>query len=215
MRIPTSCNTVKSLVSTFRRHINREYEYYLKNNKKYEMFSIKSGYNTLSSYDGSDWKQWIPQLDKLELDTLDKINKVKKEENTECNNNENTNTKESTKFLNYYKIKLPYTNNDDIFDCYLIKWNPYAETYLHGHSMYGCLSKILEGELQELTFNNQAQLKQQHNVFGPNIHLEDEVSYIDDKIGRHIIKNPSSNQTAYSLHIYGFPQILREYKYVK
>ena len=138
------------------------------------------------NYNGTDWKDFKTHLDKP-------TNKVKDKD--------------------YYKIKLPYTRDDDIFDMYLIKWNPSAVTDIHSHTDYGCIFRILEGEMFECIYKKS--YTNRNIIKGPYRYKENQVSYIDNDIGQHKISNPSTIETAYSLHVYGLPAILRYYKIFK
>ena len=115
-------------------------------------------------------------------------------------------------------MRIPLTNENDIFDMYIIKWEPKSYSYLHLHTDYGCLVKILNGDLVEKRY-----VVGQHNL---NLHesvwkyknknydlAKGTSSYIDNDIAAHRIINPSETHPCFSLHIYGFPKILRHYKY--
>ena len=51
--------------------------------------------------------------------------------------------------LNYYKIRLPYTNKNDVFELFLIKWEPLSKTFIHNYLSNGYIMKIMEGTLHE------------------------------------------------------------------
>ena len=116
------------------------------------------------------------------------------------------------KYSNYIKIQLPFTEKDDLFNMYLIKWLPNAYTDPHIHPLGGCIIKPLEGELKECiydfkqiknniitTFKNKKKIIKQNNYDNKNILT---MNYIDNNIGSHTIYN-NINKPSYSLHIYG------------
>ena len=82
-----------------------------------------------------------------------------------------------------------YTKNllyrSDLFEIYVICWNPNKNTPIHNHPENGCLMKILNGVLVEYEYNKQL------NLTKKNIILEDDVKYIDNVIGYHQIFNDS------------------------
>ena len=93
-----------------------------------------------------------------------------------------------------YKKNVVYRNS--IYEIILITWLPGQQTKLHEHPKNGCIMKILEGELTE-------------NLYTPekiidNIYKKEDISYIDNTIGKHIISN-NSNENTISLHIYSPP----------
>ena len=92
--------------------------------------------------------------------------------------------------MNYYKYKIPFP----IIDIFLISWKPNAISKIHNHSKNGCYMFILKGYLKEEIFNKDLALisMKKYNTFN--------LSYINDKIGYHRIKN--NNLYTYSLNIY-------------
>uniref|UniRef100_A0A6C0J053 Cysteine dioxygenase n=1 Tax=viral metagenome TaxID=1070528 RepID=A0A6C0J053_9ZZZZ len=93
-----------------------------------------------------------------------------------------------------YKKNVVYRNSN--YEIILITWLPGQQTKLHAHPKNGCIMKVLEGELNE-------------NLYIPgkiidNIYKKEDISYIDNTIGKHIISNNSKNNTI-SLHIYSPP----------
>tara|TARA_B100000123_G_scaffold173990_1_gene129200 strand:+ start:226 stop:666 length:441 start_codon:yes stop_codon:yes gene_type:complete len=94
---------------------------------------------------------------------------------------------------NNYGKKL--VHRDDNFEIKVLSWKPGDKSGIHNHSEFGCLMKVLQGNLQE-------------NIYSDNLNLLDikhlstnEVSYIDNTIGYHSINN-NYNKDCISLHIY-------------
>jgi len=104
----------------------------------------------------------------------------------------------------YYRMKLPYAKDTDIFSLYLIKWLPFSKSYIHNHEDMGCLFKILDGEIEEKIFDSDNFTIQDVNEYS-NITLfhnnKNKIGYIDDNIGLHSIHN-NTNKDVYSLHLY-------------
>lgn len=92
----------------------------------------------------------------------------------------------------YTKFRLP-----SIFSKrYLIKWEPKHSTKLHNHNEEKCYFYLLKGSLEEKQFNIK-----ENKVNTNNFNKIFQIRYIDDKIGKHIVKNLSNNYS-YSYHIY-------------
>ena len=93
-----------------------------------------------------------------------------------------------------------YTKNilfrNENIEIIIISWLPGQHTKLHSHPKNGCILKILEGELNEIIFNNG--IMNEHKL------KSKEVSFMHDNMGKHIISNVTNN-TAISLHIYSPP----------
>lgn len=106
----------------------------------------------------------------------------------------------------YLKIPLPVTNDDDLFEIYMILWGKYSVSPIHNHPKNGCLMKILSGTLLENIYlpnknTNRLQLEKIHKT---NVYSKGDINYIDDNIGYHSIINNRS-EIACSLHIYSPP----------
>ncbi len=182
-------NNLKTVTGFMRTHLNYNYKRYIKKANKLIDFNIKPTKYIVNSYNGDDWLEYKEIID------------------------QNPEKYKAHRTLDYYKIKIPYTNEDDIFDIYLIKWDPKSTTHVHNHTEYGCIMKVLDGEIREEHFDIFFEKSVFHRNFGPFIYKKDSVGYIDNKIARHRIWNPSHQDDAYSLHVYGFPAILRNYSY--
>ena len=94
----------------------------------------------------------------------------------------------------YSKILLPYHLNN--MKMYLLKWENYGESKIHGHSNNGCIFKVLDGNLIEEIYKpyNLQRLKTYK-------HYEGNIKYIDNGMGLHKIINKNDNKS-YSLHFY-------------
>ncbi len=102
----------------------------------------------------------------------------------------------------YYKLKLPYTTEEDIFHLYLIKWPSNSQSLIHNHQNMGCIMKIMEGQLEESVYTKELELKTINELDSlKDVRNHEKIGYIDDTIGYHSIKNKSEFD-AYTLHLY-------------
>ena len=92
--------------------------------------------------------------------------------------------------MKYTKYWIPFP----FIDIYFIVWKPNALSKIHNHSKNGCYMVILKGDIKEEIFNKNL------NIIGSNYYSTFDISYINDDIGYHRIKN--TNQYSYSLHFY-------------
>jgi len=92
--------------------------------------------------------------------------------------------------MKYTKYWIPFP----FIDIYFIVWKPNALSKIHNHSKNGCYMFILKGDIKEEIFNKNL------NIIGSNYYSTFDISYINDNIGYHRIKN--TNQYSYSLHFY-------------
>ena len=92
--------------------------------------------------------------------------------------------------MKYTKYWIPFP----FIDIYFISWKPNAISKIHNHSKNGCYMFILKGDIKEEIFNKNL------NNIGSNYYSTFDISYINDNIGYHRIKN--TNQYSYSLHFY-------------
>ena len=119
----------------------------------------------------------------------------------------NYNSQDWDNFLNKKEINNFQKNlvhRDEQFEMFLINWPVNYEGKIHNHAKNGCLLKVLKGTLQE-------------SIYLPNLDLQDikirekgNISYLDDSIGYHHIKNNNFNNSI-SLHIYSPPYHQTEY----
>lgn len=80
-----------------------------------------------------------------------------------------------------------------LFELILISWSPHSKSKRHDHADNGCILNLLEGELTEVLFVGNEQKEKKVS--------QGELSYIDNDVGTHLIKN-DSDKYAYSLHLY-------------
>tara|TARA_B100000900_G_C20601898_1_gene726030 strand:+ start:8742 stop:9053 length:312 start_codon:yes stop_codon:yes gene_type:complete len=92
--------------------------------------------------------------------------------------------------MKYTKYWIPFP----FVDIYFIVWKPNAISKIHNHSKNGCYMVILKGDIKEEIYNKKL------NIIGSNYYSTFDISYINDDIGYHRIKN--TNQYSYSLHFY-------------
>jgi cysteine dioxygenase len=92
--------------------------------------------------------------------------------------------------MKYTKYWIPFP----FIDIYFIVWKPNALSKIHNHSKNGCYMLILKGDIKEEIYNKKL------NIIGSNYYSTFDISYINDNIGYHRIKN--TNQYTYSLHFY-------------
>ena len=97
-----------------------------------------------------------------------------------------------------YNRNTIFTDNENRFDIHIITWAPGQKSSIHGHAKNGCIMKILCGELKEVKYAN---VNKRNLSIRSRIHKKNDISYIDDKIGYHFIKN-NGEEVVVSLHIY-------------
>lgn len=79
----------------------------------------------------------------------------------------------------------------------VIRWEPGAECARHHHPNGGGMIMVLEGTIQESRFLNDT-IAAPYEVRDLELHS---MSYIDDKLGAHVVANPKEN-AAITLHAY-------------
>jgi len=178
--------------------INNNKNLYNNNN----FHTIENCKHIVDTYNGDDWlifKDFIdlhqPKLDKLYHKGLDNKNKM-----YYMNNNFYLEKKER----DYYKLKLPYTDCNDIFNMYIIKWNPGSLSPIHNHPELGCIMRILEGDVLEKKYDHDINLETETLLSSDkNYDIDLKTTYIDDSQNYHSISN-ISYKPAYTLHAYGY-----------
>ena len=98
--------------------------------------------------------------------------------------------------VNNFQKNLIQRDND--FEMFLINWPIEYESKIHNHADYGCLMKVLQGNLQENIYSKQLDLLE------TKFKRKGDVSYIDDSIGYHSI-NTLNDLSSVSIHIYSPP----------
>ena len=100
-----------------------------------------------------------------------------------------------------------YTRNclfrDADFELILICWEQGQETAVHGHDGEDCWVYLLEGEMEEVFFkiNDDKALQEvgSHKI-QPN-----QLTFMNDKVGFHKLKNCNKSGKSMSLHLYAKP----------
>jgi cysteine dioxygenase len=87
---------------------------------------------------------------------------------------------------------------DDKIEILVITWDKNHEAKIHNHSENGCFLKVLEGSLEEIVFSPNLNLQKKRILEKGNI------SYMDNKIGLHSVKN-IFDEICVSIHIYSPP----------
>lgn len=105
----------------------------------------------------------------------------------------------------YKKIKIPLTNDKDLFDLYLICWGTKAFAPIHDHSNIGCHLFLLQGKLNENLYSIK-----NNNFLKTNLIKHGDTSFINNNLYYHSICN-ESNKKSYSLHIYSPPNYKTNY----
>lgn len=101
--------------------------------------------------------------------------------------------------LNYnndYNKKFVLYGKDNLYDMYIITWINTCFSKIHNHSDNGCIMKLLNGKLEENLYDNKL------NLINNKIIYNQDITYIDDNIGYHSLRNKNLNNYSVSLHIY-------------
>ena len=134
------------------------------------------------------------------LKMIDNIKKNFKNSEKYLNNYFETDYKKYI-ILNEFKYNSERIYIDDEIEVFIITWNKNQETKIHNHAKNGCFLKILEGSLVENVFNFD-----NLNKSGTKILRKGDISYMDDSIGLHSVKN--LDDISVSIHIYSPPNHL-------
>ena len=134
------------------------------------------------------------------LKMIDNIKKNFKNSEEYLNNYFETDYKKYI-ILTEFKYNRERIYIDDEIEVFIITWNKNQETKIHNHAKNGCFLKILEGSLVENVFNFD-----NLNKSGTKILRKGDISYMDDSIGLHSIKN--LDDISVSIHIYSPPNHL-------
>ena len=98
---------------------------------------------------------------------------------------------------NYMK-NLVFRNKD--IEAFVVCWLPGQKTKIHNHSDNGCILKILQGNIDEIIYNNNLE------VLKNNTLIKNDIQYIDNSIGIHKMIN--NDEKTVSLHIYSPPNFV-------
>jgi len=83
--------------------------------------------------------------------------------------------------------------------------NPAKGSPIHDHANAHCIMKILKGSLRETVYSEPTHAQEAPQPQRVTTYVEDQVTYISDKIGLHKIENMSDTEPAVSLHLYTPP----------
>ena len=103
---------------------------------------------------------------------------------------------------NYNKKKIDIVDNI-FFDMYIVSWNNNKKSKIHNHANNGCIMKVLNGNLMEHIYDIKL------NLINSRIINKNDVSFINDNIGYHSIRN--IEDVSHTLHIYSPPNHITKY----
>lgn len=105
--------------------------------------------------------------------------------------------------------KGKYTRNcvhlSEKFELLLLCWDENLVTTAHYHAGQQGWLKVIQGKIKEIIIKNDQKTVTSENIYFPN-----NVTYIDDELGLHILE--SIGEKSISLHVYAKP--LTEVKYL-
>ncbi|KAF2433202.1 cysteine dioxygenase [Tothia fuscella] len=93
----------------------------------------------------------------------------------------------------------------------VLVWTPGRGSPIHDHSGAHCVMRILKGSLKETLYDYPDRRLVTRGEGTPlrvrreTVFVENEVTYMSDKIGLHRISNPNPDEIAVSLHLYTPP----------
>lgn len=104
-------------------------------------------------------------------------------------------------------VDKPYTRNllllNDRLAFMALVWRPGAESSIHAHAGSGCWLRVIMGVLNEVVYTVSS-CKKLLEVSQVNSISDGNSSYVDDDLGVHSMRNPTS-QFSVSLHFYAPP----------
>lgn len=178
-----------------------------------KIYTIENNKPFIDKYNGDDWLlfKYLINLHQPKLDKLSYKNKLNYETTLSKKNKlDNKIYYMNKKFYlekkekNYYKLKLPYTDYNDMFNMYIIKWSPGSLSPIHNHPELGCIMRILEGDVLEKKYDHDIKLESEILLSSnKDYDINLKTTYIDDSQNYHSISN-ISKKPAYTLHIYGY-----------
>lgn len=101
---------------------------------------------------------------------------------------------------NKFDKKLLYQHNT--YDLFLISWFNIKSDW-HSHSQYGCILKVLEGSLDEYSFNYKYNNNSSNSIIGKNTFNKGNIGHKEGHEFHCIV----SKNTSYSLHLYSPPSL--------
>lgn len=109
----------------------------------------------------------------------------------------------------YSRIPIMFDNLEsqkkDLYDMFLVKWDPRCYTSIHNHPDGDCIIKILDGSIIVQRFLNNETCNELKNL------KNGDINFMSDNIGLHRIINDNDNNS-YSLHIYSPPIYYPEFE---
>jgi predicted metal-dependent enzyme (double-stranded beta helix superfamily) len=88
---------------------------------------------------------------------------------------------------------------EEEFDIYVLTWNPESKSKIHNHPEFGCLMRVMQGNLTECRYTLENKTLKPISYITAN--NKTPTTYIHDSIGYHEIGNNSS-EPGVSIHIY-------------
>lgn len=120
--------------------------------------------------------------------------------------------KKYAKFDRYRYTRNLVDEGNGRFNLMVICWGEGHGSAIHDHANAHCVMKILQGKLSETTYampsdNEDETSSETQKLRETGISTLDlnEITYINDNIGLHRVENPSTVDTAVSLHLYSPP----------
>lgn len=101
-------------------------------------------------------------------------------------------------------IKLPENRGAVL----ALVWPPGNGSAVHGHRGCECWVKVLSGELTETIYDDNDD-GDGELVLKSERYIVNEVTHINDEIGRHCMVNESENEYAVSLHVYSKTEMIK------
>ncbi|KAF2199268.1 cysteine dioxygenase type I [Delitschia confertaspora ATCC 74209] len=90
----------------------------------------------------------------------------------------------------------------------ILVWSPGKGSMIHDHANAHCIMKILKGRLKETLYAwpDKTQLNKGEpsapQIKKETVYVENQVTYMSDKLGLHRVSNPDPDDFAVSLHLY-------------
>jgi cysteine dioxygenase len=93
---------------------------------------------------------------------------------------------------------------DDTFTLMLLCWNPGKESPIHDHPCHGCWMRVTTGVVEETRYVIDVEANKLTET-SKGAASPGDCIYIDDNVGLHKVRNPSTNVPACTLHLYSPP----------
>ena len=95
----------------------------------------------------------------------------------------------------YSKIRVPLGSIQNDFEIFIITWKPGQCSPIHDHAKFGCILKVLEGNLIEDRYTEALTEEKTYTYSEGSVH------FMSNEYGVHSVKN-IGDETAVSLHVY-------------